>query len=49
MVACCPMENFPLAVHVTGTFGRMKVRAVARLCILWIRNAATAAMWSISH
>ena len=30
MVACCPMENFPLAVHVTGTFGRMKVRAVAR-------------------
>lgn len=30
LAACCPLENIPLAVHVTGTFGRMKVRAVAR-------------------
>ena len=30
MAECCPMENFPLAVHVTGMFSRMKVRAVAR-------------------
>ena len=30
MATCCPMENYPLAVHFTGTFKRMKVRAVAR-------------------
>ena len=30
MAACCSMENYPLAVHLTGTFKRMKVRAVAR-------------------
>ena len=30
MAACCPMENLPLAIHLTGTFQRMKVRAVAR-------------------
>ena len=26
----CPLENFPLAIHFTGNFQRMKVRAVAR-------------------
>ena len=30
MAACCPMENIPLAIHLTGRFQRMKVRAVAR-------------------
>ena len=30
MATCCPMENIPLAIHLTGTFQRMKVRAVAR-------------------
>ena len=30
MATCCPMENIPLAIHLTGTFHRMKVRAVAR-------------------
>ena len=30
MATCYPMENYPLAVHLTGTFKRMKVRAVAR-------------------
>ena len=30
MAICCPMENIPLAIHFTGTFKRMKVRAVAR-------------------
>ena len=30
MATCCPMENLPLAIHLTGTFQRMKVRAVAR-------------------
>ena len=27
---CCPQENVPLAIHFTGDFHRMKVRAVAR-------------------
>ena len=26
----CPQENFPLAIHFTGTFRSMKVRAVGR-------------------
>jgi len=26
----CPQENLPLAIHLTGTFQRMKVRAVGR-------------------
>ena len=30
MAKCCPLENFPLAVRLTGDFRRMKVRAVAR-------------------
>ena len=30
MAACCPMDNYPLAIHFTGAFKRMKVRAVAR-------------------
>ncbi len=30
MAAYCPMEHLPLAIHLTGTFQRMKVRAVAR-------------------
>ncbi|MBP5674338.1 MAG: acetolactate decarboxylase [Victivallales bacterium] len=30
MATYCPMENIPLAIHFTGAFKRMKVRAVAR-------------------
>ena len=30
MAECCPQENLPLAIHFTGDFHRMKVRAVAR-------------------
>ncbi|MBR5078112.1 MAG: acetolactate decarboxylase [Victivallales bacterium] len=30
MAECCPQENVPLAIHFTGDFRRMKVRAVAR-------------------
>ena len=30
MVKCCPQENVPLAVHFTGNFRSMKVRAVGR-------------------
>ncbi len=30
MAEVCPDENLPLAVHLTGTFSRMKVRAVGR-------------------
>ena len=30
MAECCPQENVPLAIHFTGDFRRMKVRAVGR-------------------
>ncbi len=30
MAECCPEANIPLAVHFTGAFSRMKVRAVGR-------------------
>ena len=30
MAERCPLENIPLAIHFTGDFHRMKVRAVAR-------------------
>lgn len=30
MAECCPRENVPLAIHFTGDFCHMKVRAVAR-------------------
>ncbi len=30
MAECSPEDNIPLAVHFTGTFSRMKVRAVGR-------------------
>ena len=30
MEKCCPQENIPLAIHFTGDFRHMKVRAVAR-------------------
>ena len=30
MAEACPEENLPLAIHFTGTFGRMKVRTVGR-------------------
>ena len=30
MAECCPLENLPLAVHFTGDFRSMKVRAVGR-------------------
>ena len=30
MAVCCPTEHTPLAIHFTGMFRRMKVRAVAR-------------------
>ena len=30
MAECCPQENTPLAIHFTGVFRRMIVRAVAR-------------------
>lgn len=30
MATYCPMENIPLAIHFTGAFKRMKIRAVVR-------------------
>ena len=30
LAECCPEDNLPLAVHFTGAFSRMKVRAVGR-------------------
>ena len=30
MAECCPQENVPLAIHFTGLFSHMRVRAVAR-------------------
>ena len=30
LAECCPQENVPLAIHFTGDFRRMKVRAVGR-------------------
>jgi len=30
MAKCCPQENMPLAIHITGNFRRMKVRTVGR-------------------